>query len=457
MKNSNFIVTIIILLLFVGLGVYVFYPRENWNYTLANRGTDPYDLALYHALVEDRIEGDILSQTGSFEDWDWSEAKNGQGVMALGYNNYFDSIYQYKMDSLLEAGNVLLFLNEPLNEYTVKFLKGEFIVQADSLEATIESVSSSKKKTKEGEKDTVTAQLLDVDSLLYAVSKSYLTEVTALSLPVVNVSTGSKSTFNYAYKNDTLHLDDAPAHLFFVHQPTLDSLFDNYEVIAHVDGAPQQIVAFRIPKGKGWIEFHVNKSHITNYCLANAANFDYVNDYVKEWPSDFYWETSYFNLTENQNPYNTADGGEDSPLDFLLSLRSTRWAWYTLLFAIALFLVSKTQRIERVIPILQTPVNQTLEFAKSMGILQSKASNAHAVLALEIKRQFVIWSRERFHKPVEINGEYRDKLKLALPEASGQIETLFYLFNKAEKMPSEFTASDINNVYSVTRYLYQNV
>ncbi len=122
-----------------------------------------------------------------------------------------------------------------------------------------------------------------------------------------------------------------------------------------------------------------------------------------------------------------------------------------------MFLLLRARRRQRVIPVLETPKNQSLEFAKSLGVLQSKSENSHVELCLEIKRQFRNWARSRFRKNIEIDDDFRNHLIQMLPEQEVYIRNLFFLFERAESNPEAFTAENLNKVYSVTRYIYHHV
>ena len=58
-----------------------------------------------------------------------------------------------------------------------------------------------------------------------------------------------------------------------------------------------------------------------------------------------------------------------SPIRFILSDESLRWAYYLTLFTLLTFVFFEAKRRQRIIPIVKPPENTTLEFAETVGNL----------------------------------------------------------------------------------------
>ena len=62
-------------------------------------------------------------------------------------------------------------------------------------------------------------------------------------------------------------------------------------------------------------------------------------------------------------------GEKESPLRYFLSQPPLRWSLYLAMFALILFMRFTAKRRQRVIPVIEPPVNTTLDFVKLIGTL----------------------------------------------------------------------------------------
>ncbi|KAB2814377.1 hypothetical protein [Phaeocystidibacter luteus] len=439
MKN-NAVIYVVLALAVAVIAYFLLRSEDHWYYGLDKEGETPYDLGMYHELIEARNGTDIEMQIGPIEDWNWDMDSNKLGTIAfVNRQPFFDSIHEFVLDSMVTAGHVVVMYE---STYSVRIHK--LITTGSSFD---------KRDTAVVDSFTVESNLFQPVQALNFLPLSVLENTGEIH--AVNAKTKSASTFNHAQSNDTI--DELPQALvrYSVHKNILDTLYPEYEVITHVSDFEDEIIGWKVPRGNGYYIILLAAPHLTNYCLSNPDNFQYASDFTMELPSGFYWFDAYRPKYDKDRNPNSSD--QRSPITFLLSYRSLRWAWFVLVGSLVAFLIFRTQRRQRVIPIINRPKNQTLEFAKSLGILQSKSANNHASLALEIKLQFAQWCKTRMRRNGKIDNQLRDTLKVMLPEHSGEIESLFYLFNKAELHPEDFNAHELNKVYSVTRYIYNHV
>lgn len=439
-------VRLIILLLVLGipiaLYIYLKAPSYAWHYSESMYSTQPYGLKLYMNLIEDRIDTTIESKSGPHERWNLDSIGDQKGVIYQSSVSFRDSIEFFKLDSLAKAGHHIVFNGGHLDKKLYYFLKGNAFPDPDSV--TIK-------------------YLLDnqVDSGSY-LSWNYddIGEIDTRFIysPELDITfnrTGAVSRFRYARENDTITWDQSTPFGLSVRSSTLDAAFEDWEPLAYLNGKESEVVAFRVPKGEGYVYVITTFAPFTNYCLNSPENFTFASDFTALYPDDFFWLSNYYFIPEGQD--DEYERESNSPLQFLVSNRSLRWAWYILLVSLLLFLIFRTQRQQRIIPVITAKKNQSLEFAKSLGILQSKTVDNHANTALEIKRQFRLWTRSRFPRITEIDDAYRDMLIQMLPENEENIKHLFFLFERAEKRPELVESNNLNSVYTITRYIYDHV
>ncbi|NHM01369.1 DUF4350 domain-containing protein [Flavobacterium difficile] len=114
-----------------------------------------------------------------------------------------------------------------------------------------------------------------------------------------------------------------------------------------------------IKYGDGKFLLHLQPIAFTNYYLLKD-NYKYVELVCSHIDS----KTIYWNVEGEQ-----AKSITDSPLRFIFSQPSLKWAWYLGLFGILIFILFNAKRRQRVIPIIEPVKNTTVEFAKTIGNL----------------------------------------------------------------------------------------
>lgn len=194
------------------------------------------------------------------------------------------------------------------------------------------------------------------DSLNFEVQNNYeiKTEIT-LTLANKNVS---RTKYNY---------DKAVEDTFFTKIDTLNTTVLGF---SKVDINPIKNVNFiKINYGKGDFIFNTQPFAFTNYHMLESNHAVYVSDVFSYLPEDkILWdERSKAQLNEIK-----------SELRFILSKPALKYAWFTMLFSLFLFMIFRAKRRQRIIPIIEKLPNTSIAFAKTIGNLyyqKGKPSN----------------------------------------------------------------------------------
>lgn len=112
--------------------------------------------------------------------------------------------------------------------------------------------------------------------------------------------------------------------------------------------------------GEGTIYIHSNPNLFTNYYMRDPELAPYAFSALSRLPvRTTVWDEYY------------KDGKEQiqTPLTVLLSSDSLRYAWQLGFFTLILFMIFKSKRVQRIIPIVKAPENSSLNFAKTIGQL----------------------------------------------------------------------------------------
>jgi len=126
-------------------------------------------------------------------------------------------------------------------------------------------------------------------------------------------------------------------------------------------------------RGKGKLYLHTSPVLFTNYCLRNDTGFEYLTSVFKGIDlNNIYYDLGSRKL---KNQLNKKDNRTGTPLSYILSQKSLRWAWYLFVLMAVLFFVFYTKRRQRVIAVLPTKYNYSLRFIDTLLALHLKQGN----------------------------------------------------------------------------------
>lgn len=167
-----------------------------------------------------------------------------------------------------------------------------------------------------------------------------------------------------------------------------------------------------IPHGEGYLLLHSHPKLFTNYNVVyHPRNHEYVSKALSYLPiQPVIWD-EYFNM----GPI-----GAKTEIRYILSSKSLRWAWFSLLCGIALYMLFESKRRQRVIPVVQPPVNSTLEFINTVGRLYYQQKD-HTNLA----KKKVTFFLERIRKQYYIDTQELDDEFIEILSARSGIENEF--------------------------------
>ena len=151
--------------------------------------------------------------------------------------------------------------------------------------------------------------------------------------------------------------------------------------------------------GKGEIYFHTIPILFTNYNLIKNSGYQNALQCFKYFNNNtIYWDEK-SQLLANSMLFNSPDS---SPLRYLLAQKSFRWAWYIGISLILIFLIFKSRRVQRIIPIITKPQNTTIEFNKAISLLYYQA-NDNSIIAEEMMKMFLLHLKNKFNINVNIS------------------------------------------------------
>jgi len=182
-------------------------------------------------------------------------------------------------------------------------------------------------------------------------------------------------------------------------------------------------ILIKIPWGEGNLYLGSTPLAYTNNYLVYKDNYEFVShafSYLSE--SDIHW-TEYYQLGRME---------ARTPLRFILTTDSLRWAYYITIISVLLFMIFEAKRKQRIIPIIEPLRNETLDFVGTISNLYYQ-NKAHKSIAEKKINFFMERLRSHYFLASENDPSYLDKVASKLGEDKDDIVELFNLINQIKK------------------------
>ena len=190
----------------------------------------------------------------------------------------------------------------------------------------------------------------------------------------------------------------------------------------------------RVNFGKGMFFLNTVPMAFTNFYMVKNDNADYAFkalSYLPEQP--IFWD-EYVNKmsigksVKSISKSREAKGEEDiqeSPFKFIVSQPALKWAYFITLFTLLIYLVFEGKRRQRIIPIIETPKNTSLQFVETIGSLYYNQKD-HKSIAEKKITHFLAYIRTKFYlKTTEIDQEFKSDLSNKTGISLQEINDLF--------------------------------
>jgi hypothetical protein len=198
-----------------------------------------------------------------------------------------------------------------------------------------------------------------------------------------------------------------------------------------------------VPIGKGSISLHCTPLLFTNYHLMREEVLEHAERVLSLKPAQ---KVVYFDPRAEVNIPPGRPLLSESPLRFILAHPPLRWAWYTLLALVLLFLLTATRRIQRPVPVMAPPPNETLAYIDVVSRMYQKAGGHKHLVNLQYKL-LLKHLRMRYGLPPNADSDtyYREAaVRLQLPEAD--VRGFFNELDRARNN-SALSDQDVAQVY----------
>ena len=213
--------------------------------------------------------------------------------------------------------------------------------------------------------------------------------------------------------------------------------------------------------GDGHVYIHTTPISFTNFHLIDSLGIDYAgNVFSHLGPGQIYWDeiNKVEELVGRRRNRSNSDMDQslisDGPLSFIMEKRSLRAAWYTLLALALLFLLFRTRRKQRIIPILPVNRNTSLDFISTIGSLYF-LQHDHGKLCKKQGKLFLNYIRTHYDIPTQNLDEQFTKRLSAKSEVSEDIiDKILTLWNNL-KLANQVTENTMVDFYKLLNHFYK--
>ncbi len=182
--------------------------------------------------------------------------------------------------------------------------------------------------------------------------------------------------------------------------------------------------------GKGYFYFHLYPYAFTNYYVLNEETNPYVSSVLSYIQNEkpILWDTY----------YKTGKSRISSPMYYVLSSPHLKWAYYTAIIAVVLFVFFQGKRNQRYIPIITPLKNQTIAFTKTVAAMYFDKKD-HKSIAQKNIHHFLEYIRSKFYTTtLNFNNEFFEYLA---QKSGNDLEEVKQLFTLIKQVENQYTIS----------------
>ena len=207
---------------------------------------------------------------------------------------------------------------------------------------------------------------------------------------------------------------------------------------------------FKIKVGEGAFYFHMSPLVFTNYHINRDEGFQYAREaFTNLEPGPVYFDEfhdrKHYSKQETQTPF-----------AFILSKPALRVAWYLLLLTMLLFLLFKAKRRQRIIPVLPTYANDTMNFIQTIGRLHQKQQNVKGIVEKQMNI-FLSFLREHYYLATNVDEAELIRKVAEKSEISEQlVRNIFVKYKDIQRSGhNKISEEELRIFYSMLQNFYK--
>ncbi len=376
----------------IGLLIYALFmvsQGNHWQERYNLNGDEPYDLSLFKVLLDSAVDGKSeLSYTPISE---LEEDSAHKTLIYMGHNFFADSAEASDVYDFIARGNTV------------------FIIAPH-----------------------VSAYILETQDSLEYIGYAGFYEDNSVEVRLDGIDT--TKLYKFEFRDEF-----GSADRYWPHFEDSLSIETNVTQLGSFDGSlsTERMDNFRqVSIGKGQLLIHTDPLLFTNLFIIEKNGFEYADKVIGYLPNQpIIWD-HYHRFYREEEEQSSAT---KTPLRFVMEHPPLKYAWYTILISALLFVVFRSKRQQKIIPLIPRVENTSIAFAKSLGALLYQADSGR-YLAMEQMKLFNNYIRRKFGvKRRKDNDGMAEEIAKKSKVPINLIETILRLerqivFNPSSKM-----------------------
>jgi hypothetical protein len=391
------------------------YPRHDWNVSYDVESTEPYGLSVVVNLLKNfGATSTVTISEKSIAATNLDQYKN---YLLIGSSFYFTEHDQDALINFISSGHHAMILSD--------YFPGDFIGKISNVQDSTAEENNYK------------------DSFLESVNDS----LGKINFYLPQLHAASDYTVDYRY------IDKIYSRRWsFFSNHEMAKIKYPVELIGYISRETPVPNLIRVRIGNGELILCCTPIAFTNYHLRNATNLDYTEKV-------FSWLSSGPILLDEVSKipsFGKDAGSNETPLRFILSKDALRWAWYLLLSAILLFLLFRSKRRQRIIPVITQRENSSLDYIRLVSRLFHKQKNHH-YLCTQTLKLFLSFIRNRYRiSTTEINEQVIQTVSVKSGVAKNEVEEIFSQGRTLSQYDEGFLdEEEVKYFYKLTESFYK--
>lgn len=206
--------------------------------------------------------------------------------------------------------------------------------------------------------------------------------------------------------------------------------------------------------GKGRITLNSAPLTLTNLYLKDKNNLNYIKRSLADLgPGNLYWDE--YSRYEHYYDDRSQLSQSNSPMQYILSKPGLKWAWYLLIATLLLFMIFRSKRKQRIIPVIEPPSNTSFEYIETIGALYFQQQD-HRKLALKQMKNIKSYIRRHYNLAIR-DYDQKTAEKVAV-KANVPVHVVIKLFKEYQFIEKSNSISDerLISFNYLLNHLYQN-
>lgn len=454
MKNRRPNLFLLMAFAVITLGSYIYYQlnhqsKYNWEEAYKIDREEPFDLKFAHQLLQESAPGRkfIFTDRNLEKFLKKYDTITNSSFIYIGLGYQVDQKNAKLLSDYISRGNTLMLSCSQIPSS----LMNELFMEKPSDEASLEHYPEGQDEYGESQGNVYAPSYYSFPGYQPVRNDSIQLQWNASSLKATREFVGRHYELDRYSDYFWNTFDSANVYRTLIRRDSAPVSLQVLETVNHL--YPGMV---RIKYGKGWLLLHPNPLLFTNYFILDRSGFNYVSaafSYLNRGP--IIWELYGQHLHNDGSPASSATISK-SPLKYILSQPPLRLAWYILLLMVLLFLLFRSKRTQRKIPVLEEKSNDSEEYYSTISRLYYiNRDNLH--LGKLMYRHFQLVCRRKFL--INIQENQKRAIEVLSKKTGLSVEAMSDIFKAFDRLNQNIPLTDeeIIGIYMKLRTFYHQV